>query len=124
MKPPKKPTAKRARKSAKLGALSSFIEKASPEIERADQDKDKQAKARKTAAGKKAKKPPAATRLNKKGLIFYVDPKVTRALRRLALDTERSVQELGMTALNMLFRSHGLAEFPFIERAGEKDAKA
>jgi hypothetical protein len=57
-------------------------------------------------------KPKPKTRRNKKGLVLYVDPAVTVALRRLALDTATSVQALGMTALNLLFAQHGMPPFP------------
>jgi hypothetical protein len=57
-------------------------------------------------------KPKPKTRRNKKGLVLYVDPAVTVALRRLALDTGTSVQSLGMTALNLLFAQHGQPPFP------------
>lgn len=64
------------------------------------------------AAPKQNRKGPPASRKDKKGLVLYVDPAVPVALRRLALDTGRSVQELGMEALNGLFRLHDLPEFP------------
>lgn len=57
-------------------------------------------------------KPKPKTRRNKKGLVLYVDPAVTVALRRLSLDTGVSVQTLGMAALNLLFRQHGRPPFP------------
>ncbi len=57
-------------------------------------------------------KPKPKTRRNKKGLVLYVDPGVTIALRRLALDTGISVQTLGMAALNLLFKEHGQPPFP------------
>lgn len=62
-------------------------------------------------------KPKAASRRNKKGLVLYVDPAVTIALRRLALDTGQSVQALGMTALNMLFERHQRPTFPVAREA-------
>lgn len=52
------------------------------------------------------------SRRNKKGLVLYVDPAVTVALRRLALDTGASVQTLGLLALNLLFKEHGRPPFP------------
>jgi hypothetical protein len=57
-------------------------------------------------------KPAPSTRRNKKGLVLYVDPAVTVALRRLALDRGTSVQALGLAALEMLFAAHGVARFP------------
>lgn len=64
-----------------------------------------------------AAKPAPASRRNKKGLVLYVDPAVTVALRRLSLDTGTSVQALGMAALNMLFVAHGQKPFPVAEEA-------
>lgn len=63
------------------------------------------------AKGKSAKATPR-TRRDKKGLVLYVDPGVTVALRRLSLDTGASVQELGLNALNLLFEQHGVPTFP------------
>lgn len=59
----------------------------------------------------RAAKPAVATRRNKKGLVLYVDPAISIALRRLALDTGESVQELGLNALNLLFAAHGRPQF-------------
>jgi hypothetical protein len=56
-------------------------------------------------------KPKPKTRRDKKGLVLYVDPAVTVALRRLSLDTGASVQALGMIALNLLFTEHGQPTF-------------
>ena len=56
-------------------------------------------------------KPKPKTRRDKKGLVLYVEPAVTVALRRLSLDTGASVQALGMIALNLLFRQHGQPTF-------------
>jgi hypothetical protein len=63
-------------------------------------------------ASAKSTKPTPRTRRNKKGLLLYVEPAVTIALRRLALDTGASVQTLGMAALNLLFKEHGRSQFP------------
>lgn len=68
------------------------------------------------AKGKSARATPR-TRRDKKGLVLYVDPGVTVALRRLSLDTGASVQELGLDALNLLFKQHGVPTFP---RYGEE----
>jgi hypothetical protein len=57
------------------------------------------------------RKPKPKTRRNKKGLVLYVEPAVTVALRRLSLDTGASVQALGMMALNLLFSEHGQPTF-------------
>jgi hypothetical protein len=57
------------------------------------------------------RKPKPKTRRDKKGLVLYVEPAVTVALRRLSLDTGASVQALGMMALNLLFRQHGQPTF-------------
>jgi hypothetical protein len=105
---------KRSRK--KPAALTAFVEKAVAEIEQAEHEAKSKGRAARSDASRERRKP--ATRQNKKGLVLYVDAKVTQALRRLALDTGQSVQELGMTALNLLFKAHGLAEFPYVRRAG------
>lgn len=60
----------------------------------------------------KGGKPKPRTRRDKKGLVLYVDPEVTVALRRLSLDTGSSVQALGIAALNLLFQHHGVQTFP------------
>lgn len=61
------------------------------------------------AAAAKAPKPKPKTRQGKRGLVLYVDPKVTVALRKLALDEGKSVQQLGMDALTLLFEQHSVA---------------
>lgn len=61
----------------------------------------------------KPQKPRPATRRNKKGLVLYVDPEVSLALRRLALDTGETVQSLGLRALALLFERHGIAMEPW-----------
>lgn len=63
------------------------------------------------ATASKSPKPKPKSRANKKGLVLYVEPEVTVALRRLALDTGLSVQVLGMDGLNLLFEKHGVATF-------------
>ena len=55
-----------------------------------------------------AKKPKASTRVGKKGLVLYVDPEVTKALRRLAALNNTDQQTLGLRGLELLFQEHGL----------------
>lgn len=62
------------------------------------------------------KKPVPATRRGKKGLVVYVDKTLPAQLRRLSGLTGLSVQELALTALNMLFEKHGMAPFPIEAR--------
>lgn len=95
------PRKKRARKAA------------APDLTRVAVAVDEQlVKAAIEATPKSKRKGPPASRKNKKGLVLYVDPAVPVALRRLALDTGMSVQELAMEALNGLFRRHDMPEFP------------
>lgn len=47
------------------------------------------------------------SRIGKKGLVIYVLPEVTLALRKLALDANSDVQRLGHRALELLFAEHG-----------------
>lgn len=49
----------------------------------------------------------ASTRVGKKGLVLYVAPEVTVALRRLALDQNSDVQQMGLKALQLLFTHYG-----------------
>ena len=62
------------------------------------------------------KKPVPATRRDKKGLVVYVDKTLPAQLRRLSGLTGVSVQDLALTALNMLFEKHGMAQYPIEER--------
>lgn len=56
-----------------------------------------------------ASKPKPATRQGKKGLVLYVDPEVTLALRLLALEHKSDVQKMGRQALELLFAEYGKA---------------
>lgn len=69
-------------------------------------------------------KPKPRTRRDKKGLVLYVEPAVTVALRRLSLDTGASVQALGMMALNLLFRQHGEPTFAVDGQASASDGRS
>lgn len=67
-----------------------------------------------TAAGEAAhadkvrpKKPKAATREGKTGVVLYVWPEVAAALRRLAALHDTDVQTLGRQALVLLFAEYG-----------------
>ena len=55
----------------------------------------------------KAKKPKPRTRAGKKGLVLYIQPEVSLALRRLALDHNSDVQQMGRRALELLFAEYG-----------------
>jgi hypothetical protein len=50
----------------------------------------------------------ARGRKGKKGLVVYVDPPVTTAIRRLAAENGMTVQELCRYALNLLFMKHAV----------------
>lgn len=54
-----------------------------------------------------AAKPKPATRVGKKGLVLYVRPEITLALRKLALDNNCDVQRMGHRALELLFAEYG-----------------
>jgi hypothetical protein len=53
-------------------------------------------------------KPKAATRVDKVGLVLYVDPRVNKAMRRAAIDNDTSLQALGQHALRLLFDHLGI----------------
>jgi len=57
----------------------------------------------KVKAVSKPRRPKASTRLNKTGLVLYIDPKVNKFLRRLAIDRDTSVHALGLASLRLLF---------------------
>ena len=54
-------------------------------------------------SGAKSKKSKPKTRDGKKGLVLYVPPEVTLALRKLALQNNSDVQRMGWRALELLF---------------------
>ncbi len=54
-------------------------------------------------------KPKAKTREGKKGLVIYVDPEVTKALRRLAANHDTDQQTLALRGLELLFEEYGMA---------------
>ena len=53
-------------------------------------------------AAQQTKKVKANTRLNKTGLVLYIDPKLNKVLRTLALDRDTSVHALGLAGLRLL----------------------
>lgn len=55
----------------------------------------------------RAKKPKPKTRAGKKGIVLYVQPEISLALRRLALDHNSDVQQMGRRALELLFAEYG-----------------
>ena len=53
--------------------------------------------------------PPAATRpsrVGKKGMLIHIDPELSRRLKHLAVDEDKTLQQLGVEALEMLLESH------------------
>jgi hypothetical protein len=54
-------------------------------------------------------KPRAKTREGKKGLVIYVDPEVTKALRKLAANHDTDQQTLALRGLELLFEEFGMA---------------
>jgi hypothetical protein len=91
--------ARGSRKRRGLATASSAMGEAARE-EEAQQAKSRPRKA-------KAAKPQPSTRVGKKGLVLYVKPEITLALRRLALDNNSDVQRMGHRALELLFAEYG-----------------
>jgi hypothetical protein len=50
----------------------------------------------------------AATRENRRGVAFYLPPAAFRQLGRLSVDTDRTIQDLMLEAVDDLFRKHSL----------------
>ena len=46
-----------------------------------------------------------ASRIGKKGMLLYIDPALSRRLKHLALDEDKTLQQLGVEALEMLLAS-------------------
>ena len=46
-----------------------------------------------------------ASRVGKKGMLLYIDPALSRRLKHLALDEDKTLQQLGVEALKMLLAS-------------------
>ena len=46
-----------------------------------------------------------ASRVGKKGMLLYIDPALSRRLKHLALDEDKTLQQLGVEALEMLLAS-------------------
>lgn len=59
-------------------------------------------------ASRSQPKPKAKTREGKKGLVIYVDPEVTRALRKLAANHDTDQQTLALRGLELLFEEFGM----------------
>ena len=49
----------------------------------------------------------APSRANKCALTIYLEPGARRELKRLAIDSGRSMNDLGLEALNLLFQQYG-----------------
>jgi len=47
------------------------------------------------------------SRQGRKGVVVYLDPLAKDLLRRIALEQDKSIQELGVEAINLLFRAYG-----------------
>ena len=45
------------------------------------------------------------SRVGKKGMLIYIDPALSRRLRHLAIDEDKTLQQLGVEALEMLLAS-------------------
>ena len=59
-------------------------------------------------ASRSQAKPKAKTREGKKGLVIYVDPELTRALRKLAANHDTDQQTLALRGLELLFEEFGM----------------
>jgi hypothetical protein len=97
-----KPASKPQQSSKKQRGLA----RASAAMDEAAREEEA-AQARSKPRKDKAKKPKPSTRAGKKGLVLYVQPEVTLALRKLALDNNSDVQRMGRRALELLFASYG-----------------
>lgn len=62
-----------------------------------------------SAAKSKPQSAKPKSREGKKGLVLYVPPEVTLALRKLALEHNSDVQRMGWQALELLFAEYGAA---------------
>ena len=62
-----------------------------------------------TALERARRSTPAATtrpsRVGKKGMLIHIDPALSRRLKYLALDEDKTLQQLGVEALEMLLAS-------------------
>jgi hypothetical protein len=97
MKKGKQARAAPVRVSAKAGGLAA----AAAAMKEAAKDEDMLPPRRKAKPGKKPK-----TRAGKKGLVLYVMPEVTVALRKLAVENDSDVQRMGWRALELLFAEY------------------
>ncbi|MFV0298064.1 MAG: ribbon-helix-helix domain-containing protein [Hyphomicrobiaceae bacterium] len=97
---PAKPASRRKSAPGKAGGLAN----ASGIMGALAHTETSEATTRRTRAAKKKPKP--RTREGKKGLVLYVLPEVTVALRKLALEQGSDVQTLGREALELLFAAY------------------
>ena len=100
MKRSKQASVAPARGASKGGGLAA----AAAAMKEAARDEDLHVPRRKSKAAKKPK-----TRAGKKGLVLYVLPEVTVALRKLALENGSDVQSMGWRALELLFAEYKTA---------------
>ena len=45
------------------------------------------------------------SRVGKKGMLIHIDPALSRSLKHLAVDEDKTLQQLGVEALEMLIES-------------------
>ena len=57
------------------------------------------------ASATRASRP--ASRRDKRGVVIYVDPEMAKALKRLAIDRDTTLQALGLQALEALLQEAG-----------------
>ena len=46
-----------------------------------------------------------SSRVGKKGMLIYIDPALSRRLKHLAVDEDKTLEQLGVEALEMLLAS-------------------
>jgi hypothetical protein len=109
---PEKPASPKAKAQPKSAAQPATgraqrrqrgLASASSAMGEAARDEDARQPRSRTGKGK----PQPSTRVGKKGLVLYVLPEITRALRKLAAENDTDVQSMGRRALELLFAEYG-----------------
>lgn len=50
-----------------------------------------------------------SSRAGKKGMLIYIDPELSRRLKHLAIDEDKTLQQIGVEALEMLLAARSSA---------------
>ena len=53
------------------------------------------------------KNPRASTRQDKRGFTVWIEPEALRSLKHIAADTDKTMQDIGIEALNDFLAKHG-----------------